>query len=223
MRWIQHFDLFLLDMDGLLVDTERLHFQAYQTLCSENNQQLPWDFPAYLGVAHSSHDGLQKALLPLLGGVDWAPFYERKKAIYQKLLIGGKLELLPGVAKLIEELSTTGKKRCVVTHSSKDQVDAIKDALPALKSIPVWITREDYDQPKPAPDGYAKAFEVLADPGDRVVGFEDSLRGLQSLKGTLAMPVLICDPSHPQMKSSELEGVHHFTSFTKIPNTFNHS
>ncbi len=32
----------------------------------------------------------------------------------------------------------------------------------------------------PAPDAYLKALELLADPGDRIIGFEDSLRGVQS-------------------------------------------
>ena len=222
MRWIQQFDLFLLDMDGLLVDTEKLHFQAYQSLCAQHNAELPWDFPGYLGVAHSSHDGLKNALLPLIGGDDWSPLYALKKKFYEQLLAKGNLEMMPGVGAFVEELATVRAKRCVVTHSTKEQAEVIKHFLPALKTIPMWITREDYDNPKPAPDGYAKAIEVLADPGDKIVGFEDSLRGIQSLQGTHAMPVLVCDPSHPQLRSSHLDGVQHFTSFTKIPKDFSH-
>jgi len=223
MRWIQHFDLFLLDMDGLLVDTEKLHFQAYQTLCSHHDKELPWDFTGYLEVAHSSHDGLKKALLPLIGKEDWSSLYALKKKIYEGFLTKGKLELMPGVEAFVEELGTARAKRCVVTNSTREQADIIKQFLPVLKTIPIWITREAYGNPKPAPDGYAKAIEVLADPGDRIVGFEDSLRGIQSLQGTHAMPVLICNPSHPQLRSSHLEGVQHFTSFTKIPKDFRHT
>ena len=61
---------------------------------------------------------------------------------------------------------------------------------------------------------------MLADPSDRVIGFEDSLRGIQALKETFALPVLICDSSHPQRKSKKLAGTYYFSSFSKIPDSF---
>ncbi len=81
---------------------------------------------------------------------------------------------MPGVEELLKELIELKSKRAVVTNSTKEQIETIKELLPLLKSIPLWITREDYENPKPAPDGYLKAMEVLADSGDRVIGFEDS-------------------------------------------------
>ncbi|MGD0665742.1 MAG: HAD hydrolase-like protein, partial [Rhabdochlamydiaceae bacterium] len=43
MDWTDKFDLFLFDFDGLLVDTEELHFKAYQMLCQGRGYKLPWD------------------------------------------------------------------------------------------------------------------------------------------------------------------------------------
>ncbi len=222
MRWIERFDLFLLDLDGLLVDTEQLHHEAYQILCKRYGYELRWDQFQYLAVAHSSSDGLQKALHPHLEeDKDWKVLYEEKKEIYMELLQGGKIALMPGVEEFLQKLAEGRAKRCVATHSSKEQVDMIKHALPVLKTIPVWITREDYDDPKPAPDAYLKAMELLADPGDRVIGFEDSLRGILALKQTMALPILICDPAHPQLQEEEISGVSHFPSFENIPSSFN--
>lgn len=219
MRWIERFDLFLFDLDGLLVNTEMLHYEAYQSLCSQNGSQIPWNFTEYLGVAHASSEGLRETLHPLLGG-EWNSHYAMKKKIYQESLKKGNLLLMPGVEALLGELSRMRVKRCVATHSTKEQVEAIKHFLPILKTIPVWITRDDYENPKPAPDAYLKAIELLADPGDRIVGFEDSFRGLKALQGTSALPVLICDPKHPQLKSEGLVGAVHYPSFEMIPNTF---
>lgn len=220
MRWIRQFDLFLFDMDGLLVDTEKLHYRAYQILCERNRATLPFDFPEYLKVAHLSDEGLKQALLPLLGGGEWSEHYEEKKKLYMELIASGEITLMPGVEKLLDSLSVQKIKRCVVTHSSKEQVSVIKKALPILNTIPLWVTREDYDAAKPAPDGYLKAIELLADPGDAIVGFEDSFRGFSALKGTYALPVLICDPAHPQLRLDALKDAIHFSSFSSIPKTF---
>ena len=46
MNWISNYDLFLFDLDGLLVDTEKLHFEAYKRLCSRFGYELAWDFMA---------------------------------------------------------------------------------------------------------------------------------------------------------------------------------
>lgn len=222
MRWIERFDLFLFDLDGLLVNTERLHFEAYRTLCSQYGYDIPWNFAQYLGVAHSSAEGLRQALHPHLEarGGEWKTIYSEKKRIYLESLNKGKLSLMPGVEPLLKELASAGLKRCVATHSTREQVEVIKHWLPVLKTIPLWITREDYEAPKPAPDAYLKAIELLADPGDRIIGFEDSFRGLQALQGTSAHPVLICDPKHPQMKEVSLSGISHYPSFELIPSGF---
>ena len=127
---------------------------------------------------------------------------------------------MPGVEAFLKELTIVRAKRCVAAHSSREQVASIKNALPILETIPMWVTREDYEDPKPAPDAYLKAMELLFDPGDRVVGFEDSLRGLQALQSAGAMPVLICDPTHPQMRNVNLSEVKHYPSFPAIPKSF---
>lgn len=219
MRWFEQYDLFLFDLDGLLVDTEKLHFEAYQTLCSRYNTSLDWDYRRYVEIAHKSSEGLRNELLSLLStSPDWDLLYKEKREIYLDLLKKGSLQLMPGVEKILTELSDARIKRCVVTHSPKEQVERIKTVLPILQSIPVWITREDYENPKPAPDGYLKAIELLADPGDKMIGFEDSLRGFQALSASGAFPVLICDPTHPQMADETLRGAKHFSSLATITN-----
>lgn len=216
MRWIREFDLFLLDLDGLLVDTERLHYRAYQLLCARHRVALPWSFDQYLSVAHLSCDGLEKALLPRLGGGAWDGYYAQKKALYVDLLSTEEIAWMPGVCAFLQQLSSRQAKRCVVTHSAREQVEVIKERLPLLKTIPLWLTREDYAVPKPAPDGYLQAIEKLADPGDRIIGFEDSLRGICALRSTPALPILVCDPSHPQMQLSAAKQLTHFASFDHI-------
>lgn len=222
MRWISKFDLFLFDLDGLLVNTEQLHLAAYAAMCKKRGFHLPWDFDRYSSHAHFSDTALKEALAKEFPALfvqepSWDVLYIEKKKAYMDILKGGGLQLLPGVEVLLKTLATTRIKRCVATNSTKEQVSVIKHFLPALNTIPVWITREQYEKPKPAPDAYLKAIELLADPGDRIIGFEDSLRGIKALQGTQAKPVLVCSPRHPQLKEMNLKDVSHYASFEKIP------
>ncbi len=221
MNWINKFQLFLFDFDGLLVDTEHLHYKAYLNMCEDRGYHLDWDFSQFLQAAHFSSTGLRKGIyerFPKLQQEEpkWEVLYEEKKKAYQKLLEEGEFSLLPGVENILIALHKAGIKRAVVTNSMKVQIEAVKRALPILDTIPLWITREDYKDPKPSPECYQKALSLLAEKGDRVIGFEDSLRGLQSLLAAGAEGVLICPPDHPQLVLEHAPKVPQFSSFLEI-------
>lgn len=221
MNWIQHYDLFLFDFDGLLVDTERLHFRAYQDLCLRRGFTLPWDLNGFLRIAHADATGLRReisALFPRMVEQEmWDHLYAEKKAIYESLIEQGNLSLMPGVELLLLKLESEGKKRCVVTNSTQKQTDAIRARIPVLQSIPHWFTRESYERPKPAPDGYLMALKALAVEGDRVIGFEDSMRGFQSLKDAgVGCAVLICSPEHPQLERFSEKDWSYVSSFETV-------
>ena len=209
------FDLVLFDFDGLLVDTETLHFKAYERMCHNHGCPLDWDINQFFSVAHFDAKGIEKALyekFPQLRTEEprWEVLYEEKKQIYQKLIEEGALRLMPGVEPFLKALQDADIRRCVVTNSTRAQVNRVKERLPALQSIPLWITREDYVKPKPDPECYQKALALLARPGDRVIGFEDSVRGLTALQGAGVEGVLICPPDHPQLKDLSIP---HYDSF----------
>lgn len=222
MKWIQKFNLFLLDFDGLLVNTEAIHYKAYCILCQRKGFPLSWSLNDYCFVAHtSSADVIEDiySLYPKLREKEPVRemLYAEKKQIYIELLSEGKVALMPGVEAFLKELSRFQVKRCVVTHSPHEQISFIRNTIPVLDSIPVWITRERYKKPKPAPDAYLAALELLADPGDRVLGFEDSLRGILALKGANVPQVLICDKDHRQLQNPALFGIRHYPTFEAIP------
>jgi HAD superfamily hydrolase (TIGR01509 family) len=133
------------------------------------------------------------------------------------LLNSSKIDLLPGVEKLLNELKIKNIKRCVVTNSSKSMTDMIRAKQVLLDTIPHWITREDYLKPKPNPDCYLHAISLYADKGDKIIGFEDSLRGIKSLQQTPAFSVLIGSILDPKVSSMLTKDVFHFKSFEDIP------
>lgn len=185
MKWLSRFDLILFDFDGLLVNTEKTHYRAYCELFRRHGVRFDWDFARYCQAAHYSATALQdaaKELYPeLIAKVSWPTLYAEKKAIQMELVDKGALELMPYVDQLLNSLTLHSVRTCVVTHSSLASINQARGILPQLNNIRHWITREDYQNPKPAPDPYLHALKLYAKEGDRVIGFEDTVRGVGAL------------------------------------------
>ncbi len=219
MDWILNYQLYLFDLDGLLVNTEEIHFEAYRKMLKDRGFQLPWDFAKYFSIAQQDAEAPKRyiyAEFPALQKEepDWSVLYAEKKKCYQELLEQMEAPLMPGAADFLEKLEN--KKKVVVTHSALCFVEALRRKNPRLNLIEHWITREDYTHPKPAPDGYLKAIELFAKPGDAIIGFEDSSRGLRALLQTPATPILI-NPFDDALKSAYKEqGVRVYSAFKEL-------
>lgn len=193
MDWIQHYQLFLFDFDGVLADTEKLHFLAYKRVCENRNLVLDWDEHQYAQFATFCANGLKRELTRKYPHLldQWDDFYAEKKRVYTEILHEVGTELMPGVADLLEKLHKMQIPRCVVTHSPSDHLNVIKKQHPILQTIPNWVTRENYSEPKPNPECYRLAISRYAKKGDKIIGFEDSPRGLEALTRTDATAYLV--------------------------------
>lgn len=223
MRWISSYQLFLFDFDGLLVNTESLHHQAYQIMCAKRGYTLEWDFYRYSQAAHHHATGLKEQIYATFPSLklqepDWSVLYAEKKQAFISLIKQKQVHLMPGVENLLNALKEAQVKQVVVTHSSCLLTDLIRSQIPLLNTLPHWLTREDYFLPKPYSDCYQLAIDRFALPNDQIIGFEDSPRGLKALTGTRALPVLICDPNYPYVESLVNSQVIHYANFTDLIN-----
>ena len=203
MQWVKNYDLYLFDFDGLLVNTEEMHYNAYRRMLKNNGIEFSWDFNRYCQAAHYHATALKEQIyqeFPELYKREpaWDVLYKQKQEALLNLVDEGAAHLMPGVKELLEILEKAGVKRAVVTHSPDKLIQKIRKQNPILNSIPTWITREHYEKPKPDPECYIKAIEMLK-PTGKVIGFEDTPRGLTALFGTNAEPVLICTAEYPEI------------------------
>lgn len=218
MKWIHDFQLFLFDFDGLLVNTEHLHYQAYKNTLDDLGLTLTLNFGNFLELAHFNSSAWKEAIFvnhPELES-EWASVYKKKKESYLSLVASGQVELMPGAESLLKALHNANITHAVVTNSPIEQTKLIASKIPALETIPHWITREDYEKPKPSSECYLKAIELYGKKGDRIIGFEDSVRGLKALLGTPAVAVLICEKHYPLLEIALENGGTHFESLDSV-------
>lgn len=221
MKWIHTYQLFMFDFDGLLVNTEEIHFLAYKQMCAKYGFNLAWDFFRYCQSAHYDADLLKKDIyteFPRLQQLEpnWDMLYAEKKRNIVTLLNSGVVHLMPGVKELLLALQEADLARCVVTHSPDEQVNIIRRQNPILNTIPNWLTRESYTHPKPHPECYLNAIEQLGKSAERVIGFEDTPRGLKALMQTRAVPVLISQVQYPEIPQLMEQGARYFRSFKDL-------
>ena len=157
MHWLTNYQLFLFDFDGLLVETEHLHYQAYILMCKKRGVKLNWSFDRYSKAAHHSATALREQIYaefpPLhLQEPDWSVLYREKTLCYLAIIDKGNIPLLPGATELLLALQKANIKRCVVTHSASELIRRIRGQNPILDSIPYCITVEDYSKPKTDPE-----------------------------------------------------------------------
>lgn len=220
MEWIQNYQLFLFDLDGLLVNTESLHYLAYKMMLQSRGYQLPWNFQRYCMTAHYHSDRIEKELLEIFpslydAGDSWEKLYAEKKNFIANLLKQGTC-LMPGVQSLLTQLEAHHIPCCVVTHSADELVSIIRQQHPILDRIPFWVTRHQYTHPKPHPECYFRAIEKYAKPTDQVIGFEDSPRGLKALMETRAKPILICEVDYPEIPEFIKKGATHHKTLLEM-------
>ena len=213
MVWIQNYQLFLFDFDGLLVDTERLHYLAYKKMLDQHGIELTWDFPRYCLSAHYSADKFHKDLyeeFPQIKAYFWEELYKEKQHILKELLHTHPPELMEGASAFLEVLQENSIDHCVVTHSPDTFVHVLRKKHPVLDRIPFWITRHDYTHPKPNPECYQLAIARYAKPEEKIIGFEDTPRGLTALMGTSSTCVLVTQVSYPEIPFFLKQGVQLF-------------
>jgi len=212
LPWATHFSLILFDFDGLLVNTEKVHHMAYQETLKALGYNLSWNFSKYIAIAHARAEGIEEEIykdFPELRKKEpeWKNIYRIKRETYLRLLEEREIEWMPGAEELLVRLHEMGIKTVVATHSDSTQTNIIRKKLENLSLIDHWVTREDYVQPKPSSDCYQFAIAKYAPNGGRVIGFEDSPRGLSALLGTGALPVLVTDIPYPEIDHFRKQGV----------------
>ncbi len=221
MQWVKNYQLFLFDFDGLLVNTEEMHYKAYQRMLHQNGFELNWSFNRYCQAAHYEASALKDQIYHEFPDLykkepDWTVLYKQKQANILDLIEEGLAHLMPGVAPLLKSLEEHQIPRVVVTHSPDQLIRLVRGQNPLLDTIPHWITREHYKNPKPDPECYFTAIAKFSKPGDKIIGFEDTPRGLRALMETHAEANLICTADYPEIPEFLNRGAKRYTSLAKL-------
>ena len=174
---------FILDMDGIIVDTEVIQLEAFRLFLKEHDVKFSNNFIESF-VGYSIHDNMLQINKHLLAGkeLDVENSVKRRNDIYVNLLSNEDLTPLPGILELISHCQGNNLKLALTTSSEWRQVETIMSRIANnYKTLfDVIVTGDDVINKKPAPDIYVNTVEKLNLPAQSCIAFEDSRAGVES-------------------------------------------
>jgi HAD superfamily hydrolase (TIGR01509 family) len=167
------------DNDGVLVDTERLYYDATRATLATAGMELTEDVYEDLSL----RQGLSVfELLRRRGGneEEIARLRAERDAVYLRLLQERPL-VIEGVEDTLSALH--GKLTMgVVTSAQKVHFDTVHRASGLGRYFDFVLTREDYERSKPDPEPYLAALRHTGFGPDECIVIEDTERGLLSAR-----------------------------------------
>jgi HAD superfamily hydrolase (TIGR01509 family) len=167
------------DLDGTLIDSERLHQRALVEACSVFGVDLKGIADdAFRGVAiFDVWNELQPRFPHGLERQAWLVTIEQ---YYIERVV--ELTPIPGAMEVIRILASRGIAQACVSNSSRAIVDANLDALGIGRQIAFSISLDDVSVGKPDPEPFRLAMRRFALPAKAIVAVEDSLAGARSAR-----------------------------------------
>jgi beta-phosphoglucomutase len=175
------YDAILFDFDGVLADTEPIHYACWKEVLAPFDIHLNWPFyqERCIGVSDRAMvERLAAERIPPL------PLDEVMPAYYSKLgLFRNKIEanppFLPETIAMVRELFTV-YKLAVVSSSGRPEVEEPIQRAVFHACFQGFVCGKEAKHLKPAPDPYLRAAELLG--ATRPLVVEDSEAGVASAR-----------------------------------------
>src|SRR5690606_8710158 len=179
---IAPFKAILFDFDGTLVDSEKIHFDAWNEVLKDYG--LAVDYNSYLKKFAGIPTILNAERLIEENKLDISveEIVEKGKEIFREHIGTKDPEFMPHA---LETLRFFYKKRlpmALVTGSPREQVDPILKNKDLEKFFRTTITYDDVANSKPDPEGYLKAAAFLGFSKEEYLVFEDTATGTKAAK-----------------------------------------
>jgi beta-phosphoglucomutase len=172
---------FIFDLDGVIVDTAKYHFLAWQKLAQElgieftpeHNEELKGvsrvrslDIILALGKIQASQEDKNRWLI------------EKNEEYLSYLVDMDESELLPGVINVLQFIKE--KKQLIALGSASKNARPILEKTRILHFFDAIVDGNDVANAKPDPEVFLRAAKLVKAANKNAIVFEDSVAGIQA-------------------------------------------
>lgn len=187
-------DAVIFDMDGLMIDSERVSVECWSQAAQE--LALPFEDGFWLRMVGLGDRDCERLLLQRIDASQVAGLFTRCHDLYEQRTHAG-LPLRPGILELLQLLREHAVPRAVATSTRQPRASRKLAASGLLDFFDVVVTSSDVAHPKPAPDIYLLAAQQLGKEPARCLALEDSPAGIRAAVGAGMTAIQVPDLVHP--------------------------
>ena len=194
----------IFDMDGVIADSEPTYREAINLMLAPTGHQMSEQ--QYEEVIGTSVHFAWRAILKTFGIDGDVEDYVRRYDRALVELLRRPLPPLPGVRELLAELRRRSLPAALATSSWKRWAQALLQATGLDGAFDAVVWREMVEHPKPAPDLFLRAAELVGIEPARCLVLEDTGPGLEAAKkaGMLAVQVRSASTALPPQLHADL-------------------
>ena len=172
---------FIFDLDGVIVDTAKYHYLAWQKIANELNIEFTLEHNELLkGVSRvRSLD-----IILELGKIE-ASQEDKNRWLFQKnedylsyLVNMDESEILPGVIPVLAFLKEKNQK--IVLGSASKNAKPILEKAKIIDFFDAVVDGNDVSNAKPDPEVFLQGAKKVNFPPEKCIVFEDSVAGIQA-------------------------------------------
>jgi beta-phosphoglucomutase len=194
----------LWDVDGTLVDTAELHFQAWLTLARELGKPFTRaDFAATFGWRNPE-------IIPKLFGQEYDAeqinlLGDHKEDLYRAEAEKG-VALLPGAKRLLDAGVASGARQAIGSSAPRRNIDLILRMTQTAPLFSAVVAMEDTRRGKPDPEVFLLGAKQIGVLPERCIVLEDAPAGIQAAKAGKMRAVGVTFVGHHPAEKLQVAG-----------------
>lgn len=185
----------IFDMDGTLIDTERVSQAAWRRAAQDFRIEIPEHIlHAFVGC---SIPNAMNMIDDEFGDPAFTErLFNRRHEIFDATW-KDELELKPGAAEAVAAVRERGLAAALATSSVRDRAITSMERLGLMELFDAAVFDEDIEHHKPAPDVYLVAADHLGVEPTRCVTVEDSFNGVRAGAAAGMRTIMVPDYNEP--------------------------
>lgn len=192
----------IFDMDGVLVDSERLYMRFWQEACAFNGFEMTGEMALSLR-SNSPETAIPKFRMWFGESADYYGIRELRRKLMAEYIDKSGVDLKPGAQEIIEYLKQKGIKTALATASPVKRARHYLEPHGLFDKLDAVVSGTSVPRSKPAPDIYLAAAGLLGIPPHECIAVEDSPAGVVSAKTAGCFTVMVPDLTPPDHTIAE--------------------